>query len=369
MSKVFSTSHLNTVFSQVDFTSFENLMFDLADKKEIFDSTTNRKISNQEANDKLRFVVFNILGINERSTKKERKRALKRHGYELFEVIEEVIDRNISTGFKDNEFFNQFVDMRNIADGDSQEFWVENDMILAVAKVAGDHHDYILQTFGEGESYTVPTSVYEVSIGTDIDLYLTGRKDWAAMIDAVSRAFMAQIQNDLYTEVMNAGSKIPASSQFTKTMALTATNKGTFDTLIEDVSTANDNVPVCIMGTKTALKKITALADVDWADATQKEAVSNTGRLGSYEGTLLIEIPQRFANNDTSKKLVDSTKLLIMPMVDNKFVKFVDVGETEIFEQTEKGDRMDDTMKYEVQRQMGIATQIGRYFGVWTISS
>ena len=89
------------------------------------------------------------------------------------------------------------------------------------------------------------------------------------------------------------------------------------------------------------------------------------GRLGYYEGVTLMEIPQRFALNDTTKKLVDSTKLLILPQVENKFVKFVDVGETEILEITEKGQRNDDTLKYEVQRAMGVGTQIGRYFGVW----
>ena len=54
--------------------------------------------------------------------------------------------------------------------------------------------------------------------------------------------------------------------------------------------------------------------------------------------------------------------------VDNKFCKFVDVGETEIVEVTEKADRADDFMTYEVQREMGIACIFDRYFGVWTIA-
>ena len=58
---------------------------------------------------------------------------------------------------------------------------------------------------------------------------------------------------------------------------------------------------------------------------------------------------------------MDPKTLFIMPQVEDKFIKFVDVGETEIYEITDKGDRMDDTMKYEVQRSMGVGTQIGRY--------
>lgn len=170
----------------------------------------------------------------------------------------------------------------------------------------------------------------------------------------------------MYAQVMNVGDKLP--SQFKGTGVLGSATKDQFDTLLEDVAIANDNAPVIIMGTKTALKKLTALADIDWVTEAQKGEVAATGRLGSYEGVTLMEIPQRFALNDTSRKLVDSTKLLILPQVENKFVKFVDVGETEIYEITEKMARNDDTMKYEVQRAMGIGTQIGRYFGVWQLA-
>lgn len=370
MNKVFSTEHLNAVFAdEGKYEGFKNLMFDVAENREIFDEAEERKISKAEANDKIRKVVYEILGINEKSTKKERKRAMQRHSLELFEVIEEVIEVQLASGFRENEFFNQFVDMRNIADGDSQEFWSEDKTVLAVAKVSGDHHDLTMQRLGEGESYTVTTSTYAVKVGTDIDLFLTGRIDWTKLTDKIAQAFTAQIQNEMYAEVMNVGTQLPVPSQFAKTLALSAANKEAFDTLIEDVATANDNVPVYIMGTKTALKKITALADVDWVTPGQKEDVATMGRLGSYEGVTLVEVPQRFALNDTSRKLVDSTKLLIMPQVENKFVKFVDVGDTEIVEAgQEKGEKMDDIMSYEVQRTMGIATQCGRYFGVWTIA-
>jgi hypothetical protein len=167
---------------------------------------------------------------------------------------------------------------------------------------------------------------------------------------------------------MGASTSLPNAEQFNKAGALSAANKATFDQLIEDVQTANDGAEVVIMGTKTALKKITALADVDWASPEQKEAVTNTGRLGWYEGTTLIEIPQRFKENDVTQKLVDNTKLLIMPRVENKFAKFLDGGETEI-EVTERGETMNDQQTYEVQREMGIGVITSIYFGCWTITA
>lgn len=197
-------------------------------------------------------------------------------------------------------------------------------------------------------------------------MYLSGRLDWTKFTDQCAAAFVRKIQNDIFAEVMHVGEKLPA--QFAKTGALSAATKDQFDTLIEDVAMANDNVPVVIVGVKTALKKITKLADIDWITVGQKEQMATLGRLGMYEGTLLIEIPQRFELNDTTKKLVDPNKLLIMPQVDNQFVKFVDCGETEITEVTEKGARVDDTMTYQVERSMGVATQLGCYFGVWNLA-
>lgn len=170
---------------------------------------------------------------------------------------------------------------------------------------------------------------------------------------------------------MNAGTTLP--SMFKGTGALSATTKETFDQLIEDVSTANGNCPVYIIGTNTALKKLNALADVTWADEDAKKAMTHTGRLGDYEGTSLLEIPQRFAVGfvdlpENQKRLIASNQLLIMPAIDDKFVKLVDEGETEINEVGvgEKAARMDDTQVYEVQRGFGIVTQIGRYFATWT---
>lgn len=365
-------SNLNTrmqnIFKTEDtFEGFKNLKYDLTHNNEIYNDE-GILVPQKIAENKLRKFTLDILGIDENSSRRDINRAVKKYEDEFFELLEDDIDFKVDTGFRESEFFNQFVESRNIKRGDSQEFWTDDDIILSVSKVAGDHHDFTLQRLGSGKSYTVTTSVYGIAVGGDIELYLTGRLDWTKFTDACARAFVIKIQNEMFAEVMNAGNKLPVNAQFNKTMPIVAANKDVFDTLLEDVSMANGNVPLVIFGTRTALKKLNAFADIDWITEDQKKQVAEMGRLGSYEGTTLFEIPQRFAPNDVTKKLVDSTKLLIMPQVENKFVKFVDVGEAEIHEIDGKAVKMDDTMKYEVQRAMGIGTQIGRYFGVWTIA-
>ena len=374
MSKMNFSAHVMNVFSTMDtnYDEVKNLMFDLAMGNEIFDG--DRVVPKAEAEAKLRSVCQKVFGVTENSSKRDLKRAYREHGREFFDIIEEVVDVVISEGFKDNEFFNNFVDYRNIALGDAYEFYAEDDVILAISEVGVSHHDFHLQRLGKGQVTTIPYKRYGAAVGADINLYMIGRVDWATLCNAIAKAFTVQIQQEIYGELLTAATKIPAAvrSGFVGNGILSATTKDAFDTVISNVQTANES-PVVILGTKTALKKLNALSDVNWRAQSLKEDVSHSGRMGDYEGTVLMEIPQRFTSKTDLTPLVDNTKLWILPVDQtDKFIKMVDVGETEIDEITEKGEangRIDDIMKYEVQRSYGIATMLGRYFGQWSLNA
>lgn len=143
---VFSTDNLERVFSKPenDYEGFKQMLFDYTHGREIFDED-GAKVSNAQVNKKINNVCFDILGLNpeQKYTKRDIHRAMRKHGMELMEVIEEAIDFKVSTGFQENEFFNDFVEMKNIAQGDRNDFWTEKDVILTVAKVSGDHHDFL----------------------------------------------------------------------------------------------------------------------------------------------------------------------------------------------------------------------------------
>lgn len=351
-------------------TSVKNLMFDLGAGREIYDAEAGRNVSKAEANEVIRKACYEFLGINEKSTDKQIKRALNSdNGKKFFEVIEEIIDTQIAYGLSENEFFNQFVDSKNIKDGDRNDFWVDDEVLLTVSKVAGEHHDLSIQRLGSGQSYNVPTAVYGIKVGGDIRLFLTGRKDWGAFIDAVAKAYLDKIQTIVKTQFASTTNLIGTPAPLTGTGDLDDTTKDQFDEIIEKVGAANES-PVVIMGTKTALKSLNKLYasgnGVNWIAASQKESVAHSGILGDYEGTVLIEIPQKFTDKTLATPIVDPTKIYIMPQVDNKFIKFVDYGETEL-EVNEKGATMDDMQTYEAQRRFGVATLMTRFFGIWTL--
>ena len=174
---------------------------------------------------------------------------------------------------------------------------------------------------------------------------MTGKVDWAGFIQKIYEAFDKKVNDMVYTSLMEAGSKVLPTDQFTKTGELSSTTKDSLIELIEDVQAATGD-EVVIMGTKAALSKLNAVTDVNWISSGMKEERHTTGKLGIWEGTRLVEIPQRFAPNDTTTKLVDNKKLLIMPVADNRFIKIYNEGESQIREVNDSATNMDMTIEY-----------------------
>lgn len=350
--------------------AIKNLMFDLSRGNEIVDDE-GRVVSKAEANDKLRAFALDFIGLEKGFTQRDFHRAFKAGKLQrFFDLIEEIVDDELNVGYRESEWFNKLVDYRNVANGDSIEFKTEDEnLILSIAVVGKSHHDYILQRPAIGSSHTLPFVRYGAAVGLDINRYLAGQEDFPKLINMLVRSIMIKNQGIIYGAIANAVTSLRVTAGFVNTGALAAGTKDDFDEIVDNVRSLYGSA--VIVGTKNALRKITGLAQVTWASESQKESIAAIGRLGSYEGTDLVEIEQRFADKSLTTKLMDDTKIYILPSEDYKLIEFVTRGETELDEITEKGEehgRIDDIGKYELQYEQAIAVKANRQFGVWTIT-
>lgn len=349
------------------YMNFSQLLADY--RRGVFQSGITKADADEMIKEKFRL----IMGIDETASKKEIRRAINRHKSEIFEVVEDSIEDMLTSGWTDNEFFHDFVEIKNIALGDANEFETEDKTVLTVGKLSGNHWDIDRQRLGIGETFRVPTSWVGLGVYEEFERVMTGRADWTRLVNAIYEALDAYVNALVYQAVISAGSQVlPGSSQFYKTAALDAAAHDTFVSMIEDVQAANRGAEVIIMGTKTALSKLKNLADVNWIAKEDRTDHRNLGHVGIFEGTRVVEIPQVFAKNDTTSKLVKNSLgqdvLLIMPVADNKFVKLVYEGDARIKEVTDNTVNQDMTYEVKYMTKLGVATIIGRYFGTWNIT-
>ena len=95
MSKIsFSNEKTQAIFNtDCTFAAFSDLMKDVALKKAIYDAEGN-EVSADEANKKIRSIMFQVLGLDEDANRKELRRAIRRHKTDVFEVIEDTEEKN-----------------------------------------------------------------------------------------------------------------------------------------------------------------------------------------------------------------------------------------------------------------------------------
>ena len=320
-------------------------------------------LTKKEVNDKIVEKFCAAIGCSKDSSKKEIRKAIRRNQHVIFDLLEEVMDNMMVTGWQNDPFMMKFVEQRNLALGDKNEFYVEDDSMLSVMEISGNHHDIIRQRLGAGSKTSVSTSWVGLKVYAEFERLVTGVEDWGTFVSKIYEAYDYYIKQTIYDAMVGYTETIAAT--YKKTGTVTAETLRELCEFIEMVT----GYKVIIMGTKTALRKVTALQNGQFISDAMKNEHYTTGMLGMWEGFELVEIPQGFKRNDLSQNLVANDILWIMPVADNKFIKLVNEGETQVYQVTDAGAHMDMTYDFEMQQKLGVAIMFNLAFGVYKIEA
>ncbi len=350
---------------EAQFANFSQLLVDAA-KKDV------KEYSQADANKVIVEKFRAALGIEPNDRPQAVKRAIRANKDLVFTIIEETVEEMIISGWMENPFFMEYVDTRNLALGDENDFYVEDDSILSVSKVSGNHHNMIRQRLGAGRHFSVAGEWFGLKIYSDFERVLTGAEDWAKFVTKVVEAINRYLYDALYASLR--GAKESLGANWVKTGELVTANKADLVKLCQDISMATGS-DVTIFGARSALSSLTGMADVNWAPETVKqEYYANGGVLGNWEGYRVAEIGQGLKrgasiNSASVEYMLDTDRLYIIPTsVANKFIKVVNYGETQVSQVTDKDVNRDMSYEYEVLYKMGINVILNTVFGVWEIA-
>lgn len=314
----------------------------------------------EDANTAIRNQFNKALGLEENATQKQIHRAIRRNKLTIFELIEDVLEDLRVSGWSDNPFYNQFVEIKNLAIGDRNEFYVEDNSMLVVSKFSGNHHDLLRQKLGVGETFAIPTSWYGVKIYQDFELMMAGRIDWAAFIQKIYQAWDNHVNGMIYKALMDSKDKLP--SNFKKTGSLDAEKVDELATLVADEAGSE----VVIMGTRTALQKLVKLYDANWISNEMKNERNTTGLVGYINGIRVVAIPQVYEPG-TRNPMIDNKTLLFMPVrSDFKPIKLVNEGDAYFNEVADRETNVDMTIEAEYMQKIGVGVVLNLNYGIFS---
>lgn len=276
----------------------------------------------------------------------------------LFSIIEEVITKTVIDGLQGNEFFMNFVEYKNLADGDTNEFFIPDNSLPYVTNVSRGTQGLRRQRLNGGTKLSVSMSTYGAKVYEELDRTLSGRADINTLITKVGTAITKKQYEDIFaawTSIVgddNDPIYIPVAGSYSEDALLT---------LCEHVEVNNGATPV-IMGTRSALRRIQTANISESA----KEDMYKMGFYGYFNGIPMMRINQIHATNTDNFMLPDNQ--LYVVGVNTKPIKYVNEGKSLIVPPT-YAMNADFTEDYLIINNAGVQIILpDKRFGVYTIS-
>jgi hypothetical protein len=286
-------------------------------------------------------------------------KSLRRNKAEIFEIIEEVIPTLVQEGLQGDEFYQNFVDERRLAVGDTNDFIVEPNSTLVVSKIANGVATPRRQRIGEKSKISVDTYAHAVRIYEELNRVLAKRTDWTTFVDTVAKSYRTNFYNDIFT-VFNGITSSTTGMNSTYYPAAGSYSENALSTIVDHVETAN-NKPAIIVGTKAALRNITTAVVSESA----REDLYNFGVYGKFLGTPLLSIRNRHTVG-TDTNILSDKKMYVLS-ADDKFIKAVFEGDA-LMSDKDPLTNADLSKEFLYIESYGISLVISSKIGVYEIS-
>lgn len=312
------------------------------------------KYSKSDSQDSLREALIEANG---GSAKLDINNLYTTEGREMFSIVSEIIRNEVHDYWTNNEITSLFVEYHNVALGDGQEFWVEDDEMLAVSTIAEGSTNIRRQRLEGGHSILVPMQVRGIKVYDDLVRVMSGRTDLNHLIDLA----VASCAKDAYERQLSAWSAI-GTDVLGDTFCKTGTaDEDTLMELIYDVE-LETNENAVIYGTKKALRKIAP--SLDLASDSIKDEFYRMGYLGTFYSTPCIALRQSKKLDGT--RLLDDNTIFVVASSD-KPVKYVTSGDGIIL-QRDALSNADLTYEWAYIDRVGVGIAVNKKFGKYVMA-
>ena len=274
----------------------------------------------------------------------------------LFAIVEEIINKTVIEGLPESCPLFDYVDYRNLAEGDTNIFEIRDNGLFVVSDIADGTQGLRRQRLTGGEEITVKTQLKGIKIYEELRRVLAGRVDFNELIDKVAESFQKKINNDIYAAV-KAGfdgliSPYKANGSF---------DESKLTEIIDHVEAATGK-KAFILGSKQAVRKITGVKGADSTSA--KEDLYAMGYFGHFYTTPIIVMENAHKVGGTDFVLGND---LYIVASDDKFVKFVTEGDTLIIPGDALGNA-DLSQEYFMAERYGISVIFAESFGCYSLA-
>lgn len=317
--------------------------------------TQYTKMDKSVREEAIRSELLGVLGL-EKFEKNTFRKAFRQHKAEVFAIIEDIADQVMKDGlYQMNTFFNQFVEVKNLALGDENIFYVDVRNQLEIAEFSGSHWDLKRRRIDNGQSFSLDMHNYGAKVYEEIERIMSGRADLAQLVTFVIEAVERKLADIAQATFAGAITTLP--SEFTVSGTY---NEAKILEVAQHVQ-ADTGVKPTFVGTLTGLAKLQNKSTIAVSNG-MAETMNQQGFLPVWNTYPCMEIAQGHKVG-TFDFTMDDNRIYVLTGGD-KLVKICLEGTTEVNEVSDGTTNADRTSEYTLQFRAGSAVAYSNMIGI-----
>lgn len=321
--------------------------------------TKYASISQADRDEAIRKEFFECLQL-ETFSKKAFRQAWRENKHKIYAITEDIAIQLLNNGdLEKDSFFNQFVDVRNEANGDRTDFVVEGSNELQFVEFSGSHFDLRRTRVESNATFSPSMKDYGVKVYTYWEQVASGRIDFTKLVGLIEVAMkkkLAEIaQATFATALGNLPTEFKVSGSYTEADILT---------MLAHVEASNGQRPI-LVGTLPAVNQLVGVVNEAFSDG-MKDELNRNGYISNWKGYSILPISNGHKigtfeftmDNDVIYALTGSEKPVCMVLE----------GDVEIKETADGQTNHDRSLEQTVIFKAGCAIRYNKLFGKITLA-
>ena len=315
----------------------------------------------KERDNVIREAFLETMGLTEGYSKKEFRQAWRENKNKVYAITEEIASQIMKNGELERiSFFEQFVDVRNEALGDSVEFIVESENELEFAEFSGNHFD-LRRTRVESHGFFTPTMRdYGVKVYSYFEQVASGRisfTDLCNKIEIAMRKKLAELAETTFTSALN---NLPVQFKVSGSY-----DENSILEMLSHVEASTGQKPH-LVGTVAALRKLAGVSDYLPLSTNMRDELNDNGVLSVWNSYKLIPLAQGHKIGGFEFTM-DNNKIYALTGGEKPVAMLLE-GDVEVKEVGDGVTNADRSLEQAIVFKAGCAVKYNKALGVITLA-
>ena len=275
----------------------------------------------------------------------------RRNKYDIFEIMQEAADEYLPN--KVIAAMGAFAEVRTYKDGEKVEFKVRKGKLrgkkfVTAASPAGVYESFRL----DSDVFTVNTKAIAGATTIDFNRYLCGDEDMAenmaVLYEGIEDAIYKMVQDALIATISGK-----TTGSFNNYAIVDGFEASSMVTLINTVKAYGTGAVIYATREFIAAMGADVIVTGQNPGVSQKDidAIHDTGLIQVFRGCPIIELPQSFADENNTEKVINPAYAYVFPTGGEKVVKVAFEGNTVVDEWKDR----DRSWELEAYKKVGVA--------------